>query len=492
MNFKKTMRYGLSLLPFLLMLALVLFNFSSYLNEQGESKAPLPTAKQEGDQRQSQLNLFMRDVLSLIQGGSVSNEQYATLAEYKDQKNSLPEIQQYFHLLHQYLPNTLLSFTPMSKSEWESYSQQIQKNNPSYLEEAQVQGFWLEMDKNQEIFNRFPFFVWFNEKNQACLHPDWVRDSNRLALYAQNYVHLLKTQDFPALKEFLLEEDLQLQKNPLLSTTTTVNNSPLSSPPSATGNPLQEENLHAQLQQQAEDKAHYLLQFYANCLKYNPQFFQQMKLTSLRADSIEFAQILPSLLVSKNLSPYDQTIYRLFHIQHKENGQYHLQDFVPPPLDDNSFTLYIDDRAVFSLHQPLDSLSLQRLLGSFQSAKFTPFDGQEEGRIDLTYEGLSLQLIGTYNEARRYFSGTIEGIQLQTPRFQLSTGIKVGSPLSELNHLYPVLSQTGFVLRNFDGNELHFQLASDGSLRQLELDTARLRELQLQLASEEETSPSSD
>lgn len=409
------------------------FAVSLFLGSAGcDSRVPTqphPTHAQseiEQSPTMSRVRAFMQQWLALMEDDQSINDFYAKLPALQQDKPSLPEFQQYVHLLREeVITGQVLSYTPMTQSERTAYLSTLIQNRPSYQKmEGNLLSYWLEIKRPDDSRDRFPFFLWLNNDGQPTLSREWITDSNRLYAYAQLYFSTLKREK-PEELTALLQKDTKLDP----------------------------ELLNNQIQA--------ILNYYDQLKRLLPNLLDQLRVTALRGDLIEIEQPYPLELATNTPSdpsgtPDGLQPRRRIQFRLDDEQDYSVFDIIPPTYSPHRFTLYRNGYQLLSLDQPVDTNTLQRIFGNWQEAYFHPQqEGSEEGVIEVRYPQLTLSLTGRYDAARQRFSGQVAQIAFQTADYHLEQLETIGWTPLELARLYPFLAQNKDYLSTLQG-QIHF------------------------------------
>lgn len=363
----------------------------------------------------------MQQFSKIVESGKLEDSFYEKLPEYNREKPTRPELQQYIQDLSASIQGKIVSFSPMTNSEKQLYMQEIIKNASQYEQIKDDSYFyWLELPRDHLPFQRFPFMLVNNSQNQPTLYRQWIQDSSRLFSHAKLYLKALQLGNLESIASFYKNES---------------------------------ENDELALK-----KAETLLNYYTNLQHLSPQAIKNTGISSLRGDALELIQELPQELASNTQTAgKDSKLTRRIQIILNNKGVAKIFDLIPAKLSANSLTLFRDNYQIFSLEQPIDSTTLQRIFGNWTEAFFT----LSEGSIEVHYPQFKLKIHGQYRTDNHYFTGVIQEIELLDPTYHLFDGLKVGKSKQELLQSHPFIEESGYIVHFPQYANIQFILDKD-------------------------------
>lgn len=388
-----------------------------------------PTQTQASKQQsatQKQVQTLFNQFTLVLKGGLGVTQFQNELPTLHSEKPSVAELNQYFQILHQFNPKSNpISWSRMTAEQFERYSKQSKA-----LQQLPSEGFWLEI-QSPEGTNKFPFFLQKSDEPGAplTLSKNWINQSLKLYSYAQMYYQALLNQDQKGLDQLLSSiTDSELRQKRIEGTLT-----------------------YYQLLKQAY-----------------PDLLRTLKVTSWQADRMELEQPIPPsfLEMERSTTKVEQQNRRIF-LDLLPNGELYVRDIIPTPWNSQRLTLFRNQHQLISLNQPVDTYTVQRILGKWEQAYFQPVSQESSsGMIEITYPDLTLHIQGTAETQSSYFTGTLTAISCSSPEYHLCNQEQVSMSAKDLQTLYPFLQDNDYSL-SFLQARIHFTLSPDGKVSQI-------------------------
>lgn len=402
-----------------------------------------------------ELQVFMNKIISYINEPSLlekniefddkHNEHKAVelfinnLGEYKGEKPKPELLIQYFKNLHKLINAKISGYNAMANEELEEYVKQFKLNIDFAKDIDNARFYWLQLERDNYKIKRFPFVIWYNDKNKLCFNILWLKNSNKLVELADSYFNAIKNENKYLLTSYFAKKN---------------------------------ENKDV-----VNAKVKLLLDYYRKYFAVSENWQNRFEAISLLGDNIQFRNELVKDYLNTSLNSDNKTIrYFRFYSLHLVSNELIIEDIIPTVIKDNQFSVYRNHNQVIALGQLIDVHTIYSTFGWWGDNIYVsdiPGDrvdgnGRALKKVRLVYPGISFEVQGTFIPVDNYIYGTVTDIKITDDKYYIADDVHCNMSITDLLLKYPYLDDKNFVLNTFDSKNLTFYFR-DNKLREIKL-----------------------